>query len=95
MEEITFLSSIFSLLFLLIVSTATYLLSKKINFPYTVLLVIIGLFLIPLSNTQTFDFINHFKLTPEILFFVFLPVLLFESAYNINYRELLKNWKSI
>jgi len=95
MEEITFLSSVFSLLFLLLVSTGTYLISKKIKIPYTVLLVIVWLFLIPLSNTSTFDFINHFKLTPELLFFVFLPILLFESAYNINYRELLKNWKSI
>jgi len=42
-----------------------------------------------------FDFINHFKLTPDILFLVFLPVLLFESAYNINYREMMKNWRII
>ena len=49
----------------------------------------------PLSNTEMFDFINHFKLTPDILFFVFLPVLLFESAYNINYREIIKDWKII
>jgi len=95
MEQITFLSSVFSLLFLLLVSTGTYLISKKINFPYTVLLVIVWLLLIPLSNTQAFDFINHFKLTPDVLFYVFLPILLFESAYNINYRELLKNWKTI
>ncbi|MDR2640197.1 MAG: cation:proton antiporter [Candidatus Peribacteria bacterium] len=38
---------------------------------------------------------NHFKLTPELLFYVFLPILLFESAYNINYRQLLKNYKVI
>lgn len=34
-------------------------------------------------------------MTPDILFFVFLPVLIFESAYNMNYRQLMKNWKSI
>jgi CPA1 family monovalent cation:H+ antiporter len=73
----------------------TFVISKKINFPYTVLLVIVGLFLIPLSHSDFFDFINHFKLTPDVLFYVFLPILLFESAYNINYRELIKNWKSI
>lgn len=93
--EITFLSSTLSLLFLLTVSSFTFLLSKKINFPYTVLLVIIGLLLVPLSQTNFFSFINHFELTPDILFFIFLPVLLFESAYNINYRQILKNWKSI
>jgi CPA1 family monovalent cation:H+ antiporter len=60
-----------------------------------VLLVIVGLFLIPLSKTDFFYFINHFKLTPDVLFYVFLPVLLFESSYNINYKDLVKNWKSI
>jgi hypothetical protein len=54
MEEITFLSSVLSLLFLLIVSTGVFLVSKKINFPYTVLLVIVGLILVPVSNTELF-----------------------------------------
>ena len=93
--EATFLSATLSLFFLLTISVFTYILSKKINFPYTVLLVLVGLLLIPLSETKTFSFINHFDLTPEILFYVFLPVLLFESAYNINYRQILKSWKAI
>lgn len=84
-----------SFLALLTISTFSYLLSKKFSIPYTVLLVIVGLFLVPLSKIEAFSFINVFELTPEILFFVFLPVLLFESAYNIKYRELLQNWKSI
>lgn len=91
--EVTFLSSTLSLFFLLTVSLFTYILSKKINFPYTVLLLIVGLALIPLSNV--FPFINDFDLTPDILFYVFLPILIFESAYNMNYRQVIKNWKSI
>lgn len=80
----------------MLISSAAFLFSKKYTFvPYTVLLVIIGLLLIPLSHTGLFSFIDDFKLTPEILFFVFLPVLIFESAYNMNYRQMLKNWKSI
>lgn len=93
--EISFLSSSLSLLALLTISTFVYILSKKINFPYTVLLVIFWLFLVPLSHIEMFSFINHFELTPDILFFVFLPILLFEAAYKINYREFIKNWKSI
>jgi CPA1 family monovalent cation:H+ antiporter len=50
---------------------------------------------VPISHISYFSFINDFKLTPDILFFVFLPVLLFEAAYNINYRHMLANWKSI
>ncbi|MGE4444205.1 MAG: cation:proton antiporter [Candidatus Altimarinota bacterium] len=93
--DVTFLSSSLSLFFLLTVSVFTYLLSKKINFPYTVLLLIVGLLLIPLSKVEFFSFINHFELTPDVLFYVFLPILIFESAYNMNYRQVIKNWKSI
>ena len=95
MEDVSFMSQTMSVLFLLFVSCFTYIFSKKINFPYTVLLVLIGLILVPLSKVGLFSFVDDFQLTPGILFFVFLPVLLFESAYNINYRHLIKSWKSI
>lgn len=95
MEQANFLYTILSLLILLIISSFTFILSKKINFPYTVLLVLVGLWLIPVSRTEMFSFINDFTLTPDILFYVLLPVLIFESAYNINYKQLLKNWVSI
>jgi len=84
-----------SILFLLFVSCLAYIFSKKINFPYTVLLVLVGLLLVPLSHVEIFSFIDDFQLTPDILFFVFLPVLLFESAYNINYRHIIQSWKTI
>ena len=93
--EISFLSSSLSLLVLLTISTFTYILSKKINFPYTVLLVIVWLFLVPLSHIEMFSFINNFELTPDILFYVFLPILIFEASYNMNYKKLFENWKTI
>ena len=40
-------------------------------------------------------FLDDFRLTPEVLLYVFLPILLFESAYNIQYKELLKNVRSV
>ncbi len=95
MEEISFMTQTLSVLVLLSICCFTYIFSKKINFPYTVLLVIVGLLLVPISQIEYLSFIDDFKLTPELLFFVFLPVLLFEAAYNINYRQLLTNWKTI
>jgi len=95
MEELDFILQTLSFLFLLIISSFTYLLSKKINFPYTVLLVIVWLLLVPISYIDIFSFIDDFKLTPDVLFYVFLPILLFEWGYNINYKLLLANWKSI
>jgi CPA1 family monovalent cation:H+ antiporter len=42
-----------------------------------------------------FSFINHFKLTPDVLFFIFLPTLLFEASYKIDYTKMLKDWRAI
>lgn len=93
--ESHFIFSALSLLTLMLISVGAYIFSKKTRFPYTVLLVVLGLLLVPVSQTSIFGFIDDFKLTPDVLFYVFLPILLFESAYNINYKELLRNWKSI
>lgn len=93
--EHSLMSQTLSVIFLLIISAFSYIFSKKMNFPYTVLLVIVWIILIPISNIEIFSFIDDFVLTPEVLFYVFLPVLLFESAYNIKYRQLISNWKSV
>lgn len=84
-----------SLFSLMLVSLAVFLLAKKLKIPYTVLLVIAGSLLVPLSHTKFFSFITSFKLTPELLFFVFLPILIFESAYNMNIRNVTENKYSI
>ncbi len=95
MGELDFIYQTFSFIFLLTMSTFTYVASKRINLPYTVLLVIVWLLLVPISHFQYFWFIDDFKLSPDVLLFVFLPVLLFEWAYNVNYKLLLNNWKII
>lgn len=93
--DVSFLSATLSLFFLLTVSVITYIICNKVKFPYTVALLLVWAWLIPLSTIEPFGFINHFELTPDVLFYVFLPILLFESAYNINYRQMMKNWKAI
>ncbi|MFU8789976.1 MAG: cation:proton antiporter [Methylobacter sp.] len=80
--------SIFTLMF---IALGVNLLAAKIRLPYTVLLVIVGSLLVPLSQIETLSFISSFQLTPESLFFVFLPILIFESAYNMNFRDVKKN----
>lgn len=95
MNEVSFLTQTLAVLVLLIICSFVYILSKKIKFPYTVLLVLVGILLIPITSIPFFSFIWHFHLTPDLLFFVFLPVLLFEAAYNINYKQLISNWKTI
>lgn len=85
----------FSIFILLLISMGVFFVSKKVKIPYTVLLVLMGVLMVPLVRLESFSFIGSFKLTPEILFFVFLPTLLFESAYNMSLRQVSKNVRSI
>ncbi len=80
---------------LMLICVGTYFLAGRLRIPYTVLLVIVGTILVPLTQFPFFSFLKSFELTPELLFFVFLPVLIFESAYNMNLREMTENIRSI
>ena len=80
---------------LMLFSLGINIISLKTRIPYTVLLVIAGSLLVPLSKVEMFSFITSFQLTPELLFFVFLPILIFESAYNIKIRNIQENKYSI
>lgn len=80
--------SLFTLLFL---SIFTHLAAPKMRVPYSVLLVAVGFLLIPLSKVPAFSYITSFQLTSEILFFIFLPILIFESAYSMNIRRISEN----
>src|SRR3954453_5312565 len=63
--------------------------SKYIRVPYTVALVVAGLAITftPLKTTVS--------LTPDLILFILLPALLFESAYNLSFREVRENVRPI
>lgn len=82
---------ILALLTLLFLSIITHLAAPKIRVPYSVLLVVVGFLLIPLSKVSAFSYISSFQLTSEILFYIFLPILIFESAFNMNIRKIGEN----
>jgi CPA1 family monovalent cation:H+ antiporter len=89
------LYSVFSLFTLLLISIGTAVLAKRIRVPFTVLLVVVGTLLAFLAQLEWFSFIREFELTPELLFYMFLPILIFESAYNMQIRDLQANIRSI
>ncbi len=65
---------------------------RRLKLPYTVGLVIVGLGLGYLSEvTQALEPLRGIELSPEIILFVFLPTLIFESAFNMDSRLLAKN----
>lgn len=89
------LETILALVTLLLAASGTAIIAQRVKLPYTVLLVVVGIFLIPLADTTMFGYLHSIKLTPELLFYVFLPVLIFESAYNMNMRRVVANIRSI
>ncbi|MEK7639491.1 MAG: cation:proton antiporter [Patescibacteria group bacterium] len=64
---------------------------KWAKIPHTVLLVCIGIVIGILSYIPAFSFFGQFSLTPELLFYLLLPTLIFESAYNINVRRMVED----
>lgn len=91
--------SVLALFLLLVLSSAAFFVAKRIKIPYTVLLVLIGLLLVPIVQLPLLEpllgFMDDLKLTPELLFYIFLPVLIFESAYNMNVRKMVESSWSI
>ena len=65
---------------------------RNLPIPYTVVLVIIGIILGSFArNDASMHVLLDFQLTPDIVFFLFLPALIFESAFNLNARQLVKD----
>lgn len=78
-------SSVTTLVVLAAVGVLVALLAERIRVPYVVVLagvgVLAGLVVAP----------EHLHLTPSLILFIFLPGLLFEAAFNLNWRQLRDN----
>lgn len=90
-----FFLSALSLVFLLVIAAGVSYWAKRVKIPATVALVAAGMLIAVSTRLSPVAFLDDFELTPQMLFYVFLPILLFESAYNVRYKELLRNIRSI
>ncbi len=77
------------LLTLLLIATSVAILVRYVQLPYTVMLVLGGLVL------GVLHYLPEVKMSPEIVMTIFLPILLFEAAINIEYSHLKADMKSI
>lgn len=80
--------SALALFFMLAVSSVSLFVAQRFKIPHTVFLVGVGVILGALAFLPPLSFIDDLTLTPQLLFFIFLPILIFESAYNINIKHL-------
>ena len=77
---------------LLTVSMVAAAICSYIPVPYTVFLVILGMFLGSLARQNPeLNFLLDFQLNPDLVLYLFLPVLVFESAINLDARSLMKD----
>lgn len=80
----------FSVFFwLVVIATMVAMVARYIRIPYALALVITGLIVAP------FHVLPNVELEPHILFTVFLPPLLFESAINLRVKLLFESWKPV
>lgn len=87
-----FLLVTISLIALLTISSYSSVLAKRFHFPYTILLFVMGIFLINLGHYfPPLHFISNVELSKDLVFFIFLPTLIFESAYNMPYKKMLRD----
>ncbi len=67
--------------------------TKRVRFPYTVVLVLSGMGLAEAARQfpHSLEPLREFVISPDLIFFVFLPTLVFESAFNLDARQLRRN----
>lgn len=65
---------------------------RNVPIPYTVMLVLLGALLNYIAQFwQPLQLINNFRLTPELILFIFLPTLIFEAGLSLPARQLVKD----
>ncbi len=85
-------SSMLAVFSMLGISSLAVFWARRVRLPHTVFLVIIGLTLgILIQFFPSLSFFGELSLTPELLFFLLLPTLIFEAAYNINARRMVED----
>jgi len=78
---------------LLLVAAGVLAFCKRLRLPFTVTLVLVGLLLrhLAMVGPDWLAPLASIEISPELILFVFLPTLIFESAFNLDWRQLRHN----
>ena len=78
---------------LLLIAAATNGIANRLRLPFTVMLVLVGITLREIGEIgpSPLRFLSELRIAPEVILYVFLPTLIFESAYNLDARLLRRN----
>ena len=75
-------------IFLILIILGLVMLAQRLRIAYPIVLVVSGLLL---SFTTTF---SHIVIDPDAVFFIFLPPLLYEAAWQVSWKEFWK-WRRV
>ncbi len=78
---------------LVVVSVAVFV--RRVNLPYTIALVVMGLMLGSLRWFGVGSSLPTFELTREVILFVFLPPLLFVASFDLEFESLKENLSAV
>lgn len=78
---------------MLLIAAVTTMAAKRLpKVPLTIALVFVGIAISELSaRVPALQLLAEFELTPELVLFVFIPTLIFESAFNLDARQVARN----
>jgi CPA1 family monovalent cation:H+ antiporter len=77
---------------LLTIAAVVDAIAKRVKVPFTVALVVVGALLGAMAdNFQILAPLSGLEVTPEAVFFVFLPTLIFQSAFHLDAKALRAN----
>lgn len=78
---------------LLLIAAVVHAAAKRLRMPFSVALVVVGVAVAWLAGqgVEALEPVAALEIGPEIILFVFLPTLIFESAFNLDVRDLREN----
>jgi CPA1 family monovalent cation:H+ antiporter len=78
---------------LLLIASLILVVSRRIRLPFTVVLVVIGIVLALLIERYPHELhlLGELEASPELILYVFLPTLIFQSTFNLDVRSLRHN----
>ncbi len=88
--------AVFVLVVLLGIAMLVTGLCRKMPIPFTVVLVLIGVLLSDLAERwPLLQPLRDFELSPEVMLFIFLPALIFESGFALDARQLVRDLPAV
>src|SRR5882724_11816119 len=80
-----------------LIATVVLALTRRLKLPFTVVLVLVGIGLSALSGAypHVLPALHDLEISSSLIFYVFLPTLIFESAFNLDAQQLRENLGSV